>query len=68
MSIISTFLLKKRFGYTLKPNAHEFGEKELRSWWIEKDYLDTSNEKYISSSDMSQGDIIEMFIKDMNIE
>jgi len=23
-----------------KPNAHEFGEKEMREWWNEKDLLD----------------------------
>lgn len=23
-----------------KPNAHEFGEKEMRDWWKEKDLLD----------------------------
>ena len=23
-----------------KPNAHEFGEKEMREWWTEKDLLD----------------------------
>lgn len=23
-----------------KPNAHEFGEKEMRKWWNEKDLLD----------------------------
>lgn len=32
-----------------KPNANEFGEKEMREWWKEKDYLDINNEKYITS-------------------
>jgi adenylylsulfate kinase-like enzyme len=26
--------------HKLKPNANEFGEKELREWWNEKDLLD----------------------------
>lgn len=49
-----------------KPNAHEFGEEELRKWWVEKDYLNTSNEKMISAS-MTEDEIIEMFINDMEI-
>lgn len=27
-----------------KPNAYEFGEKEMREWWREKDYLDIPGE------------------------
>ena len=27
-----------------KPNRHEFGEKEMRRWWKEKDFSDVLNE------------------------
>ena len=30
-----------------KSNAHEFGEKEMREWWNEKDYLNMPNEKIL---------------------
>ena len=30
-----------------KPNAHEFGEKEMREWWNEKDYLGVMTEKVL---------------------
>lgn len=47
-----------------KPNAHEFGEKELRNWWIEKDYLNLPYEKAIEA-DLSPDEILEMFVNDM---
>jgi shikimate kinase len=52
--------------HSSKPNAHEFGEKELREWWVERDYLNTLNEKYITA-EMGEDEIIEMFMKDMKI-
>lgn len=30
-----------------KPNAHEFGEKEMREWWNEKDYVGMPGEKIL---------------------
>ena len=39
-----------------KPNAHEFGEKELREWWVDKDYLNVPNEKLITA-DMDEDKI-----------
>lgn len=30
-----------------KSNTHEFGEKEMREWWNEKDYLNMPNEKIL---------------------
>lgn len=30
-----------------KPNAHEFGEKEMREWYAPKDYLNLEGEKII---------------------
>lgn len=53
--------------HTYKPNAHEFGEKELRNWWVERDYLKTEGEKYITA-DMSEDEIIAMFLRDMTSE
>jgi predicted kinase len=51
--------------HAFKPNAHEFGEKELRSWWVEKDYLHTLNEKHIPAR-MTQDEIVEMFLQDID--
>jgi adenylate kinase family enzyme len=33
--------------HATKSNAHEFGEKEMREWWKEKDYLNLPNEKIL---------------------
>lgn len=52
--------------HTSKPNAHEFGEKELRSWWVEKDYLNVVNEKMITA-DMTEDAMLAMFTHDMQI-
>lgn len=30
-----------------KPNTHEFGEKQMRQWWIEKDFLGVPGEKIL---------------------
>jgi hypothetical protein len=49
-----------------KPNAHEFGEKELREWWVEKDYLNVPCEKLITA-DMSEDKILEMFVNDIDV-
>jgi len=49
-----------------KPNAHEFGEKELREWWVEKDYLNMPQEKMIPAS-LNEEEILEMFVDDMKI-
>ena len=34
--------------HATKSNAHEFGEKEMREWWIESDYLGSKNEVILS--------------------
>jgi predicted kinase len=44
-----------------KPNSHEFGEKDMREWWIENDRLNLSNE-FIINEEMNHLDSIE-FIK-----
>lgn len=35
-----------------KPNAHEFGEVEMRRWWKEKDLLGTNNEIIITEKSL----------------
>lgn len=50
--------------HNMKPNAHEFGEKELREWWVDKDYLNVPNEKAITA-DMSEDEIDRMFLSDI---
>lgn len=52
--------------HSSKPNAHEFGEKELREWYIEKDYLGTTNERMILAG-MNQDQILQMFVGDMQL-
>lgn len=49
-----------------KPNAHEFGEKEMREWWNDKDYLGLPNEK-ILTKDMSTDYIVNMVVGDIGI-
>ncbi|MCM1099787.1 MAG: kinase [Clostridium sp.] len=34
-----------------KPNCNEFGEKEMRRWWREKDFSDILNEDSITSDE-----------------
>lgn len=48
----------------MKSNTHEFGEKELREWWVEKDYLHVQNEKLITA-DMNEDEISRMFRGDL---
>ncbi len=47
-----------------KANAHEFGEKEMREWWNEKDYLGLTNEKLFHEN-MSIDDIVREIINDV---
>ena len=46
-----------------KPNAHEFGEKEMREWWKEKDYLGTANET-ILHKDMTIDEVVDHIMND----
>ena len=48
-----------------KSNTHEFGEKEMREWWNEKDYLNMTNEK-ILHTDQSLDDIVHEIIHDIS--
>lgn len=66
---VHTYYLDIPFGETLlrhasKSNAHEFGEKEMREWWNEKDYLGLPNEK-ILHKDMDIEDIVRQIISDI---
>lgn len=50
--------------HVTKSNAHEFGEKEMREWWNEKDYLGIPGEK-ILHKDMGIEEIVRQIITDI---
>jgi adenylate kinase family enzyme len=52
--------------HATKPNAHEFGEKEMREWWNEKDYSNIAGEKVLHK-DMSIEDMVEEIIADISV-
>lgn len=47
-----------------KPNAHEFGEKEMKRWWNEKDLLDIIPEVCLHK-ELSLNEIVDMIYKDV---
>ncbi|MBC7764458.1 kinase [Microbacteriaceae bacterium] len=47
-----------------KANSNEFGEKAMREWWKEKDYLGTQNE-IIITDDMSKDQILKNILADI---
>lgn len=47
-----------------KPNAHEFGEKEMREWWNEKDLLEDISEECIKE-DLSFEEVVEKIYKEV---
>lgn len=47
-----------------KPNAHEFGEEEMRRWWIEKDYLGIIPEKELTQ-DMNEEQVVQLILRDV---
>lgn len=47
-----------------KPNAHEFGEKEMRKWWNEKDLLGIISEQLINKH-LSLDEIVDMVYNDV---
>jgi hypothetical protein len=49
--------------HATKPNAHEFGENEMREWWNEKDFLGMPNEK-IFDKEMGFEDIVQIILTD----
>jgi len=46
-----------------KSNAHEFGEKELREWWNEKDLLNIIPEVYLHK-ELSLNEIVDIIYQD----
>ena len=52
--------------HVTKPNAYEYGEKERRDWWNEKDYLGLPNEKILHKN-MSVESIVNQIIRDIEI-
>ena len=47
-----------------KPNAHEFGEKEMRKWWNEKDLLEIIPEVLLDK-ELSLNEIVDIIYKDV---
>lgn len=47
-----------------KPNAHEFGEEEMRRWWVEKDVLNLPGET-LFTEDQSQDEILRIILSDL---
>jgi predicted kinase len=47
-----------------KPNAHEFGEKEMRKWWNEKDLIDIIPEVCLYK-ELSLNEIVDKIYKDV---
>ena len=45
--------------HATKPNRADFGEQDMRRWWIEKDFINMIPEKIISK-DFSISDTVEM--------
>jgi len=52
--------------HTLKPNAHDFGEKEMREWWKEKDVLGVEGEQIIDETYTKEA-IVEKILGDIAI-
>ena len=48
-----------------KSNVHEFGEKEMREWWNEKDLLDTIPEICLHK-DLSLNEIVDKVYRDVS--
>lgn len=50
--------------HATKPNAHEFGESEMRQWWKDQDVLGVSGERRIGEQ-LAQAEIIDMICRDV---
>lgn len=48
-----------------KPNREDFGEKEMRRWWVEKDFINIIPEKLIPPQ-MSLSDTLKMISSDLS--
>ena len=49
-----------------KPNSHEFGEEEMRSWWREKDFLGVPGEQVIDH-EQSADEIVSRILADVRV-
>ncbi len=50
--------------HQLKPNAHEFGEEEMRRWWNQDDYIGNISEK-IFNEENDQGEIADIILNEV---
>ncbi|BCK00694.1 P-loop NTPase family protein [Anaerocolumna chitinilytica] len=50
-----------------KPNAHEFGEVDMRKWWQERDFLGIIPEVKLSM-DLSLNDIVNQISNDIAVQ
>lgn len=50
--------------HATKPNAHEFGESEMRQWWKDQDILDVPGERRIGEQ-LTQAEIVDMIYRDI---
>ena len=47
-----------------KPNYNDFGEKQLREWWIEKDYSKVLNETNITA-EITKDDLVQKILNEL---
>ena len=52
--------------HVTKPDAHEFGEKEMREWYLEKDTLNLKREKILSEK-LTQDEVVAEILKDSGL-
>lgn len=52
--------------HALKPNSHEFGEKEMREWWNESDQLNIADERTLYK-DMGIEEILDLISTDIGV-
>lgn len=50
-----------------KPNCNEFGEKEMRRWWREKDFSDILNEHRITSDEDMESIVSNIYDSVLNV-
>ena len=50
--------------HATKPNAHEFGESEMRQWWKDQDVLGVPGEQRIGEQ-LAQAEIVDMIHRDV---
>ena len=53
--------------HSLKPVKDSYGEKEMRTWWVENDELGLPAEKAFTYS-VTEDDIVELIYQDLGIE